>query len=334
MKNNATLLKCSVGSDGRMHLALIGELWEGSAAQLVDAIDAAAAGMSEPGEVIMEIHSPGGNVIDGWRIAHRIQQLRASGHKVTAEVTGWALSMASVIAAQADEVNIVENGWMMIHDPWTVAIGNADDLVEQAERLDVMASQIAASYAGKAGGDADDWRALMRAETWYTGAEAVEAGLANRMLEPMKVAAHVLPGTLKNAPAAFVAEIETAEETFEENEDEDDDTEAPDEQGETPPDPAEDEEDDAQGEPAAAADIVALVGAQAARIAELEREVGSFDSRLIAKLASLGFDETREAQVPGRPPEKTKREQWLAMSDPKEARAFYYAHHKEIDAGK
>jgi hypothetical protein len=36
-------------------------------------------------------------------------------------------------------------------------------------------------YADKAGGTADDWRALMKAETWYSAEEAVAAGLADRL---------------------------------------------------------------------------------------------------------------------------------------------------------
>jgi hypothetical protein len=74
---------------------------------------------------------------------------------------------------------------MMIHEAWSLAIGPAEDMLAEARALDALGDSIASLYALKAGGAADDWRALMREETWYTADAAVEAGLADRTgIEP------------------------------------------------------------------------------------------------------------------------------------------------------
>lgn len=127
----------------------------------------------------LHVNSPGGDVFDGLAITNSLRQHPAH---VTAVIDGLAASVASVIAVGgADDVVMAPNAEMMIHDAWGLTVGPAETHREAADRLDMHSDNIASIYADKAQGDTADWRARMRAETWYVGSEAVDAGLADRL---------------------------------------------------------------------------------------------------------------------------------------------------------
>jgi len=71
------------------------------------------------------------------------------------------------------------NSMLMIHDASGVCMGNASDMEDMAELLDLISDNIADAYAARAGGTRDQWRARMQAETWYLPEDAVSAGLAD-----------------------------------------------------------------------------------------------------------------------------------------------------------
>ena len=127
-------------------------------------------------KIQVHINSPGGEVFEAITI---INALRRFDARVVAVVDGLAASAASVLAAAADELVMAPNSTLMIHDAWGVCVGPATDMRSMADLLDKLSDNIADVYAAKAGGSAADWRERMRAETWYTADEAVEAGLAN-----------------------------------------------------------------------------------------------------------------------------------------------------------
>jgi ATP-dependent protease ClpP protease subunit len=126
----------------------------------------------------VHLNSPGGEIFDGMAI---YEALRAHPAQVTTYVDSLAASIASVIAMAGDRIVIAPFGEMMIHDGSGLCIGNAADMVEMAELLDRQSNKIAAVYAARAGGTVEEWRALMTAETWFSAAEAVEAGLADEV---------------------------------------------------------------------------------------------------------------------------------------------------------
>jgi ATP-dependent Clp protease, protease subunit len=69
-----------------------------------------------------------------------------------------------------------------------------------AALLDGMRDQLANTYAAKSGKSADECRALMAAETWMTGPQAVEAGFADTLTAPLAVAATFDSRRFSNAP--------------------------------------------------------------------------------------------------------------------------------------
>jgi len=141
-----------------------------------------AAQLKELGDVpelAIRIDSPGGDVFDGITIYNRLVQLKARIHVL---IDGEAASIAAVIAMAGDEIAIAENGMMMIHDAWGIEIGNSEDMQAMAAILDKLDGQIARTFAARTGKTDAAVRKLMDEESYFTGAEAVEAGLADSII--------------------------------------------------------------------------------------------------------------------------------------------------------
>lgn len=132
------------------------------------------------GTIELHVNSPGGDVFDGFAILNSLRQHPA---RVVAIVDGLAASAASFIAVGADEVVMARNSELMVHEASGVAIGPASEMTKMAEELEHFSDNIASIYADKAGGTVADWRKVMQAETWYSADEAVDAGLADRVLD-------------------------------------------------------------------------------------------------------------------------------------------------------
>lgn len=130
------------------------------------------------GPVTLRINSPGGDVF-----AARAIQAAMDAHdgEITAYVDGYAASAASLIAVAADRCVMASGAFMMIHKAWTIAMGNADEFLASAELLEKIDGSLADTYAAKAGSDAEGFAEQMRAETWFTAQEAVDAGLADEI---------------------------------------------------------------------------------------------------------------------------------------------------------
>lgn len=130
-------------------------------------------------QINIYINSYGGSVFEGTSIYN---QLRRHQAKKTAYIDGFACSIASVIAMAADEVVIPKNALMMIHNPWTIAMGNASELRKMADDLEVIGSAGRQAYLQKAGGKLEEKQLIemMDAETWLTADQCIEYGLADR----------------------------------------------------------------------------------------------------------------------------------------------------------
>jgi len=131
-------------------------------------------------EITLRINSPGGSVFQGIAIFNAIKAHKA---KVTVHVDGLAASIASIIALAGDEVHIAENAYFMIHQPWTVTLGTADDLRDEANLLDKLEGTLVDIYSKRMDKSANEIRDLLKAETWMDGKEAKEAGLATHVTE-------------------------------------------------------------------------------------------------------------------------------------------------------
>jgi len=162
-----------------------------------------------------------------------------------------------------DEIVMPENAFLMIHDPAGLVMGTAEDMRAMAEALDKVKGSLVSGYAAKSGRTPEEVSALMAAETWLDAADAVAQGFADRLIEPVRIAANFDIGRFRNAPPVLVETVEAAPEPdhesdggeIEADEDTDDGTE-----GEEVPD-AEDEPAAASGAPQPPAETPAPSGA-------------------------------------------------------------------------
>jgi len=130
------------------------------------------------GTIHVRINSPGGSVFDGTAIYNALKQHSA---RVIIHVDGLAASIASVIVMAGDEVVMGEGSYLMVHEPWSIMIGTADDFRQEADLLDKVGGTISGIYQGKTGKDAQEINDMMAAETWLTADEAVAMGFADRV---------------------------------------------------------------------------------------------------------------------------------------------------------
>jgi len=150
---------------------------------IVDAEGRFTNSMDTPVDTLnIDVHSPGGNVFDGYLIHSKIMQLRAKGVYVTATVS-LAASMASVMCMACNEIIMLPIGRMMIHDVSMGLFGNAKELSKAANMCEELSSEIAAIYAERTGKPVDDIREMMKDETWMNAEKCVSLGFANRILD-------------------------------------------------------------------------------------------------------------------------------------------------------
>lgn len=134
------------------------------------------------------VNSPGGSVFEGITIYNMLKRHNA---KVIAHVDALAASIASVIIMAADEIRMPSNSMLMIHNPWTFAIGNAVELRKQADDLDRIGESAITSYLNKAGDklDEENLKEMLDAETWLSADEAYELGLCDVVEDAIDMAA-------------------------------------------------------------------------------------------------------------------------------------------------
>lgn len=148
----------------------------------------------------VRINSPGGSAFDGIAIFNALKRHPAN---VTTYNDGLAASAASFIAQAGDKRVTSKYAETMVHGPSAISIGNADDMRAVAEQLDKLGGNMAQLYADAAGGSVKSWMAVMDAETWYTGAEAVKAGLFDEVAEDSNADASSTKASVESAAAAF-----------------------------------------------------------------------------------------------------------------------------------
>lgn len=146
--------------------------WYGTSARTF-AQDLAALDVDD---IDLHLNSVGGDAWDGIAIYNTLRRHKA---KVHVTVDAIAASAASVIAMAGDTIAMNRGSQLMIHDAWGLVIGNAAAMHDAAAMFDKLSDSMADIYAARAGGTAAEWRTAMAAESWYTAAEAVEAGLAD-----------------------------------------------------------------------------------------------------------------------------------------------------------
>jgi ATP-dependent Clp endopeptidase proteolytic subunit ClpP len=140
-------------------------------------------------EIVLHMSSPGGSCTDGMAIFNALVSHQAT---VTAKIEGWTCSIATIVALAAERVEMFDNVTWMIHNPWTVAIGNAGDLREVADVLEQIEEQMSRIYMQRCTKSAEDLRAAMDAETYMQASEALDWGFVDDVVVGAAAAAAAL----------------------------------------------------------------------------------------------------------------------------------------------
>lgn len=136
------------------------------------------SGLPRSKPLTVRLNSGGGIAHEGNAIYSLLKDHQG---KITMIIDGVAASAASLIAMAGDETIMKLGATMMIHDPAGITIGNSATHKKSIEQLETMATNYAEVYAEKSGETPKAMRDVMKEETWYTAAEAVTAGLAERV---------------------------------------------------------------------------------------------------------------------------------------------------------
>lgn len=162
------------------------------------------------------INSPGGSVLDGYRVYNALREMRSRGVRVVATVNTLAASMGSVILMAADERKAVEGARIMIHEAAQTVAGDSEDHDRAAKLLDSISDEIAGIYAKATGGKKDDMRDLMKKETWMGAEQAKSLGFIHDVVSfdtaqgSMSILAKLFPGNTEvSALEAQIAESDS-----------------------------------------------------------------------------------------------------------------------------
>ena len=174
-------------------------------------------GLSSGDEVTLNINSVGGSVLAGVSIANQIKALNAKGIHTIARVEGLCASIATVIMCACEKIVMDNTSMVMIHNCWTFAQGDSNELRKQADVMDMMNDVMMSFYKSKFGLTEEELKSYMDAETWFSGSEAKDFKLDCEVIESeteYKIAASLK--RFKNIPQRILNMKNKAEETLKE----------------------------------------------------------------------------------------------------------------------
>ena len=131
------------------------------------------------GDITVWINSPGGDCVAAAQIYNMLMDYRGS---VTVKIDGIAASAASVIAMAGTRVLVSPVSMLMIHNPATMAMGDAAEMQKAIAMLDEVKESIINAYEIKTGMSRAKLSHLMDAETWMDAHTAVDMGFADEIM--------------------------------------------------------------------------------------------------------------------------------------------------------
>lgn len=149
---------------------------ETSAKYFRDKLDAIPNGAT----IELHVNSAGGEVGEGVAIYNLLRQKAEAGCKVIGYVDGMAYSVAMDIIMACDEIHMGLGTSMFLHNPWTYAQGNADQLRAMADQLDALGDASAQLYMSRAKNlTEEELRQMMKKETMLAPDTCLEYGFCD-----------------------------------------------------------------------------------------------------------------------------------------------------------
>lgn len=158
-------------------------------------------------DAVVRINSPGGDVHEAIAI---LEAMRRHDARLDVRIDSLAASAASLVAmgvANGGDIRIAKNAYLMIHEPYTITIGDAAEHESAAVRLRKVIETVLDIYQEQAGDNAtrDQLRELMTKDSYLTADESLALGLVDGIGEELQIAANVSPA-LKNVPPQILGE--------------------------------------------------------------------------------------------------------------------------------
>ena len=170
-----------------VHGILGGDVLGSELARIIDSVKP-----DEVSEVIFDIYSPGGSVWEGNLVSAKMREAAERGIHTSARVYA-AASMATILAVSADRTEIAANGRWLIHNPWTVTVGDATEHERQAVELRDTEREAAGLYATTTGATPEEMLSLMTEARWMMAPEALKLGFVDAIIKATDPSAYAAP---------------------------------------------------------------------------------------------------------------------------------------------
>lgn len=207
-----------------MEIRITGEI--NDTESIVKLIESAVA------DVDLYINSPGGDVFAGLNVVNAIQK---SKMQVTAHVEVMAASIAGVIALACDKIEIDKNSLVMLHNCWTVSMGNKKALEQDIKAMEAI-DNILHNIISENSTDETLIEQIEEGDVWLTGEEVAEiftnAELVDLKKDYALCAYSSLINLVKENKKLKAKKEETEKETKEQTEEQKDDPEEKDKEKE------------------------------------------------------------------------------------------------------
>lgn len=128
----------------------------------------------------LRVNSPGGDIFDARAM---MAALAVHPAQIIGHVDGIAASAATSLLMAADRIEMIRGGRFMIHEAWTIALGNKRDFRATADLLEGLDQEIVADYRRKTKKSDAELAAWMEAETWFSAEQALENGFVDAVVE-------------------------------------------------------------------------------------------------------------------------------------------------------
>lgn len=190
------------------HLYIFGDI--GYEVRLND-VAKATAEVTKEDNLIVHIHSPGGEVNEGFAIHDFIRSLQCN---VETRIEGLCASIATVIALAGDTRTMTENSTFFIHNPWSMAGGDADEMERMAGELRLIENRLANFYSKKTGQEVESLLNYMKEETSFTAEQAKELGFIQEVVTGVKAAARIQEKPINQSEQSIMNQIEAKLNSF------------------------------------------------------------------------------------------------------------------------
>ena len=136
-------------------------------------------------DITFYINCPGGNVTDGLVIYDTMQAVKVDVNTIC---IGMAASMASIllVAGTKGKRKILPNGRVLIHQPWGVASGTADDITIETEQINKDKLNLYSILSEHTGQDLSKIIGDSKRDFWLDSEGALNYGCVDEIVKTIK----------------------------------------------------------------------------------------------------------------------------------------------------